>query len=143
MELDLPTLISWGKGIFAAILALVAAITAGLPLLAKLAAKAQTEPKPLTPPANNSSSGKVIDLSVSDLVQPSSDKAPPVGFVEHAQMIVDSAPYASSDVQLDYVLQGLTKAQTSREEVLRLGSLITPAPTTKAPSATEVKGVAL
>lgn len=120
MELDIAQLITWGKGIFAAILALVAAITAGPSVVSAMRSKLATAPTIDLLPVKKESKPE------SDLVDVSSDKLPPVGFIEHAKMIVESSPFATSDVQLGYVTLGLTEAQVLRAEVTRMGSNTTP-----------------
>ena len=118
MELDLAQLLSWGKAIVAAVLALVALIAAGPSLIAKMKS---SSPTITLPPVRNSA--KVVDDSL--LVTSNSDKLPPVGFEDHVNTIGGAAPFASSDVLLDYLKKGMTEAQVLRAEVSRMGSINT------------------
>ena len=118
MELDLAQLLSWGKAIVAAVLALVALIAAGPSLIAKMKSKASA----ITLPPEKVST-KIVDGSL--LVASNSDKLPPVGFEDHVNTIVGAAPFASSDVLLDYLKKGMTEAQVLRSEVSRMGSINT------------------
>lgn len=62
---------------------------------------------------------KPVDDS-SDLAR-STDALPPVGFVDHARVIVQAAPKAPPEVLLKYLLDGHTEADALRAEVKRLG----------------------
>lgn len=117
MELDLAQLIAWGKGIFAAILALIAAFTAGPSVVSAMKSKlATTSTKDLSPE-------KDVVETKSNGADSNSDKLPPVGFEIHVATIVGAAPFATSDVLLEYLKKGMTEAQVLRAEVTRMGSM--------------------
>lgn len=60
------------------------------------------------------------DVELSD--RRSSDQLPPVGFNDHVKIVLEASPKAPADVQLSYLLEGKTEAQTLRDEVERLGA---------------------
>lgn len=109
MEFDLSQLIAWGKTIIAAVLALIAAITAGPSILNAVKSKLSTVP------------------TLSGEASANSDRLPPEDFKTHAQTIVTAATYADGDTKLKYLLEGLTEAETLKAEVTRMGELKTPA----------------
>lgn len=105
MEIDLSQLIVWGKTIIAAVLALIAVITAGPSILN--AVKSTLKPSPTF------EGGASIN----------SDRIPPEEFKLHVQTIVTAATYADGDTKLKYLLEGLTEAETLKAEVIRMGDL--------------------
>lgn len=50
------------------------------------------------------------------------DAACPTGFCEHVAVIIESSPAAHQEIQLAYMLDGLTEAEVLRAEVTRLSS---------------------
>lgn len=53
---------------------------------------------------------------------PDSDAAPPEGFVEHAEAVLEACPDAPSEVRLGYITDGKTVAETLWAELARNGS---------------------
>ena len=51
-----------------------------------------------------------------------SDKKPPEGFAAHAQLILDASSTAPADVQIEYLTQGFSEAETLQQEVERLSN---------------------
>ena len=65
---------------------------------------------------------KSIDIEQPKAEQRSSDQLPPAGFTDHVTIILEAAPKAPAEVQLTYLIDGKTEAQTLRDEVERLGA---------------------
>ena len=49
-----------------------------------------------------------------------SDRLAPVGFIDHVAVILQASRGCPADVQIQYVAEGLTEAETLRREVQRL-----------------------
>jgi hypothetical protein len=81
-----------------------------------------------------------LKLQTGGTVEPlqNSDKPAPDGFVEHAALIVATAPAATPAIRESYMLDGLTEAQVLRAECQRLA----PAKTTTTKLASGWAGVA-
>lgn len=118
MELDLGNLTAAAKPIFAVVLALIGLSVVGkdniVSLFSKLFSR-QSPPslKPIQPPADPSLLPPVYPV---DPQGRSSDQLPPIGFVEHLQVIQAVAPRASFEDWWNYALKGMTEAQVAREE---------------------------